>query len=1047
MVFGRPIIWRVMTVFLLAAYAPAGLALPDILPTAQFMTGKGIDPVVVDTTWVIAIDRDDPDEARNAVYLAAELTEEFSLNLAIVDISTATQTDKRIVLGKPAANARIDQIVAEKGIYLDPMIGQEGYILDVSSTPDIVIAANFSAGVFHGIQSLLKKTDGSFQALSTVNGTVRIDGLFIKDWPDKPLRGVFLDTLTDTEVDKSNGHLDRLARLKMNFLSYGYNNDASWLGKLDRIYRRAGELFIDPAPRLRGLGASGPILDLQPNIAEGIHAENEKFWFAWDATSQAYVATPVKPVIETSKIQNPAFESMVSSSSSGWYLQNNSNNPTNSWAWAPGEGRNGSNAMKMVVTEQYAGDNPNVFYGQLSQTLYIPVEGGKTYTLSFWVKTQGVGGLRLPQITVVQYQQNKNDKSPGTNESITTDIIPTGTQDWTQHFLSIKTVPETAFLSIYARTGMGGYGTMYLDDFELRRMDGALTNVLRTASTGIRVTSIDGTTVYTNGVDYAADYGALDYYQVINGVGYSFYPLAIPNYDPVTRVRLLPGGAIDPLQQVNIDYDFGLCLVNGSTACRKHTYSINDSWTYPNVVFPYMDKMLNLCSGYDANGVCRPLRTAFYPIDELWGVLNRDSRNGHMANYQLFATDINTIYEHVKSRSLRLLFWDDMVNPWHNGNDPNLQHWTGGQVGATEPQDLTLPRTTALLPRTDLIPVVWQYDVADTQSIRANAPGYFEGAACDATGFEWVAAPFNKSDNVRAWADVIRNRPPGCNKNLGMIVTTWNYDYSGIDSTADYAWNLDQVTDTGPPSAVDVAVRISDAPDPALISNTVIYSVIIQDNGPGPATGVVLTGTLPSLFTVASVSPSQGSCNQSSGTITCVLGLLRAAASATIEIRGVPTGAGQLNFSASATAGQYDPVTTNNTATVTTTVTAPDLTPTAMSISKSGSKVSVTDTVKNQGNANAGPFTVKYYLSTDTAYSSNDLALATASGGSTACTRTVTSLNAGASSGISNQPCYKPAGVVSRTLYYVLAVDDADNQVIESNEANNVRATAGTVKW
>jgi subtilase family serine protease len=144
---------------------------------------------------------------------------------------------------------------------------------------------------------------------------------------------------------------------------------------------------------------------------------------------------------------------------------------------------------------------------------------------------------------------------------------------------------------------------------------------------------------------------------------------------------------------------------------------------------------------------------------------------------------------------------------------------------------------------------------------------------------------------------------------------------------------------------------------------------------------------------------------------------------------------------------EFDLNATDNTASVSTTVTAPDLVPTAMSVSKSGSRVYVSDTVNNQGNASAGAFTLKYYLSTDTAHNSNDLALATASGGSTACTRTVTSLNVGASSSISNKLCYKPAGVVSGTRYYILTVDDADKQVIESNEVNNVRATTGTVRW
>ena len=43
--------------------------------------------------------------------------------------------------------------------------------------------------------------------------------------------------------------------------------------------------------------------------------------------------------------------------------------------------------------------------------------------------------------------------------------------------------------------------------------------------------------------------------------------------------------------------------------------------------------------------------------------------------------------------------------------------------------------------------------------------------------------------------------------------------------------------------------------------------------------------------------------------------------------------------------------------------------------------------------------------------------------------------------------CYKPGTVVTGTRYYILAVDDQTNQVIESNETNNVRAATGQVWW
>jgi hypothetical protein len=225
---------------------------------------------------------------------------------------------------------------------------------------------------------------------------------------------------------------------------------------------------------------------------------------------------------------------------------------------------------------------------------------------------------------------------------------------------------------------------------------------------------------------------------------------------------------------------------------------------------------------------------------------------------------------------------------------------------------------------------------------------------------------------------------------------------------------------------INLAAGLAATPSPVLLGSSITYTLTLTNQGPSTATGIYQSGlTGCTLATTTLASGASTPCTVS-----------------------IPTTAiGTVTRTVSVNALEFDLNATDNTASVSTTVTAPDLVPTAMSVSKSGSRVYVSDTVNNQGNASAGAFTLKYYLSTDTAHNSNDLALATASGGSTACTRTVTSLNVGASSSISNKLCYKPAGVVSGTRYYILTVDDADKQVIESNEVNNVRATTGTVRW
>ena len=247
----------------------------------------------------------------------------------------------------------------------------------------------------------------------------------------------------------------------------------------------------------------------------------------------------------------------------------------------------------------------------------------------------------------------------------------------------------------------------------------------------------------------------------------------------------------------------------------------------------------------------------------------------------------------------------------------------------------------------------------------------------------------------------------------------------------------------------DLGVTMSDNPDPVHQGSTLTYTITVTNSGSTNATGVMLDDTLPGSVSVSGYTASQGTCG-GSPVFTCNLGTLAAGVSAQITLNVVPNTVGNITNTATVAAGAttIDRNTSNNTATATTTVIAPDLLPTAFSASKSKGKVIVSDTVKNQGNGNAGTFTVAYYLSTNTTYEpGTDIPLASSSGGSGACTRPVTSLGAGLSSSISNKTCYKPTGAVTGTRYYVLVVDDSANQLVESNETNNVRAASGQVWW
>lgn len=65
------------------------------------------------------------------------------------------------------------------------------------------------------------------------------------------------------------------------------------------------------------------------------------------------------------------------------------------------------------------------------------------------------------------------------------------------------------------------------------------------------------------------------------------------------------------------------------------------------------------------------------------------------------------------------------------------------------------------------------------------------------------------------------------------------------------------IKDAPPP---DLSITQTDAPDPAAFGGALPYSLQVANAGPTPATGVVLTDTLPTTVAFVSATAAQGSC-------------------------------------------------------------------------------------------------------------------------------------------------------------------------------------------
>lgn len=119
----------------------------------------------------------------------------------------------------------------------------------------------------------------------------------------------------------------------------------------------------------------------------------------------------------------------------------------------------------------------------------------------------------------------------------------------------------------------------------------------------------------------------------------------------------------------------------------------------------------------------------------------------------------------------------------------------------------------------------------------------------------------------------------------------------------------------------DLSVTQSDTPDPVNVASPLSYSLQVSNNGPDAATGVTVVNTLPGGVAFQSASSTQGSCSESGGTVTCVLGNMIASENATINIVVTsPFFTGSIVNTAVVSGNESDPVNGNNSSSETTVV-------------------------------------------------------------------------------------------------------------------------------
>jgi len=161
------------------------------------------------------------------------------------------------------------------------------------------------------------------------------------------------------------------------------------------------------------------------------------------------------------------------------------------------------------------------------------------------------------------------------------------------------------------------------------------------------------------------------------------------------------------------------------------------------------------------------------------------------------------------------------------------------------------------------------------------------------------------------------NPPNGFSGAASLTITTNDQGASGSGGALS---DTDTVSITvGPAASADLAITMTDAPDPVLVGNNLTYSIVVRNNGPFQATTVTMGDILPGGVTLVSATPSQGSCSGMS-LVRCDFGALNSGSTATVTIVVRPTQRGTITNRVGVGANQSDPNTANNTAVVQTRV-------------------------------------------------------------------------------------------------------------------------------
>ena len=171
--------------------------LPPVFPKPKQLERSGT-PLLIDEETAVLLPTDpSADDRALSRFLVKYLSDDFGFNLRTQYCDRLPETGRFILLGA-IQNRLVHQYSTQQHLNLTQVApGPEGYVLRVDEHVAIVGGSD-ARGAFYGLQSLR-------QLIGSQDHRLTIPAARIRDWPDKPFRGIKLYLLAATASPSSSG--------------------------------------------------------------------------------------------------------------------------------------------------------------------------------------------------------------------------------------------------------------------------------------------------------------------------------------------------------------------------------------------------------------------------------------------------------------------------------------------------------------------------------------------------------------------------------------------------------------------------------------------------------------------------------------------------------------------------------------------------------------------------------------------------------------------------------------------------------------------------